>query len=120
VRVEHVEAHGPTDAPTLGDTVTIRASVALGELTPADVTVQVVAGTVDADDVLRDPEFHPMEAVEHNDGRVWVFETRLTLTRNGTLGYSVRALPHHEGLTSGAELGLVASPAAGEPELILR
>ena len=120
VRVEHVEAHSPTGAPTLGDTVTIRASVALGELTPADVTVQVVAGTVDADDVLRDPEFHPMEAVEHDDDRGWVFETPLTLTRNGTLGYAVRALPHHEGLTSGAELGLVANPAAGEPELILR
>lgn len=119
VRVAHVEVSGTGDAPTLGDTVTIRASVTLGALRPDDVTVQVVAGRVDADDILQAPEYFVMEPVANVDADGWQYEASLTLERNGTFGYSVRVIPHNDALTSVAELGLVAHPASGEPELAL-
>ena len=55
LRIEHVEADGVGDAVMQGATITVRAFVALGQLTPDDVTVQVVHGRVDADDRLTSP-----------------------------------------------------------------
>src|SRR5690606_1678801 len=44
VRIEHVEASGVSDSPQLGDKVSFQVYVALGELSPDDVDVQVVHG----------------------------------------------------------------------------
>ena len=54
VRVEHVESSGVGDAPEVGDTLSVRAFVALGDLTPDDVEVQLVHGVINSEDVLVD------------------------------------------------------------------
>ena len=50
VRVEHVESSGVGDAPEVGATMSVRAFVSLGDLTPDDVDVQVVHGRIDGED----------------------------------------------------------------------
>lgn len=110
VRVEHVEADGVADAVTLGQDITIRAYVALGELRPEDVAVEVLAGGVNADDVLVDPETFVMSAVEGYDSARWKYEVRMRLDHNGPFGYTVRVVPQHRGMISSAELGLSAQP----------
>src|SRR3954468_3175672 len=47
VRVEHVESHGVGDNPEVGSTLTVRAFVALGSLTPDEVAVAGGQGVVD-------------------------------------------------------------------------
>jgi enoyl-CoA hydratase/carnithine racemase len=55
VRVEHVEAEAAGQA--LGSALTVRVSVALGELTPDDVTVEVVYGRPDDADEIVSPAY---------------------------------------------------------------
>ena len=55
VRIEHVEAEAAGQA--LGSALTVRVSVALGELTPDDVMVEVVYGRPDDADEIVSPAF---------------------------------------------------------------
>jgi glycogen phosphorylase len=109
VRVEHVEADDGALVP--GGRLTIRASVALGELSPDDVCVEVVFGRAgDADEIL-DPvrralAVDPASAAES----VARFTGEAELGEPGPFGYTVRVLPSHPLLTNPAEMGLVAMP----------
>jgi starch phosphorylase len=111
VGVDHVET--AAGSPELGATFTLRVQVALGELEPGDVDVQVVSGRVDESDRIADPtvvSLKPTSPVSDIDAR-WTYEGPLTLDRTGPFGYTVRILPAHRLLASGAELGLIAVPA---------
>lgn len=111
VAVEHVEATGVGDAPSLGAPVSLRAHVRLGGLTPEDVVVQVVSGRVDGDDQVIDPTTNELTATESWEGGRWLFEGELSLGRTGPFGYTVRVLPRHDGLATPVEMGLVTMPA---------
>ncbi len=112
VRVEHVEADDGDLTP--GGRLTIRASVALGELSPDDVTVEVVFGRAgDADEIISpvcrpltlDTGSGPAEGVSRYVGYAELGEP-------GPFGYTVRVLPSNPLLPNPTELGLVAVPAA--------
>jgi starch phosphorylase len=111
VRVEHVEADDADLVP--GGRLAIRASVALGELTPEDVTVEVIYGPAGDSDEIIDPVRRPLKL----DGRsapdgAARYVGAAELGEPGPFGYTVRALPRHRLLSNPAELGLVAVPAA--------
>jgi starch phosphorylase len=91
----------------------VRASVALGELSPSDVTVEVVCGRVTEDDEIADPLISPL-AFDPGAGSEGVarFAGQARLGRPGPFGYTVRVVPHHPLLASTAELGLVTYPDA--------
>ena len=110
VAVEHVEASGVGDAPSLGAPLHLRAHQRLGELGPDDVVVQVVSGRVDGQDRIAHPHIDDLKPVEGFEGGRWLYEGDLTLDRTGPFGYTVRVLPHHEGLVSPVEMGLLAAP----------
>ncbi|MGH3406554.1 MAG: DUF3417 domain-containing protein, partial [Streptosporangiaceae bacterium] len=112
VRVEHVEADDGDLTP--GGRLAIRASVALGELSPDDVTVEVVFGRAgDADEIISpvcrpltlDAGSGPVEGVSRYFGHAELGEP-------GPFGYTVRVLPSHPLLPNPTELGLVAVPAS--------
>jgi starch phosphorylase len=111
VRVEHVESLGLGDAPEVGATLTVRAFVALGDLAPADVEVQVVHGRTTSDDVLVDAGFAVMTLAESYEGGRHRFDATIAIGNSGAFGYTVRVVPHNAALASVAELGLVALPA---------
>ncbi|OEV30277.1 glycogen phosphorylase [Streptomyces nanshensis] len=110
----------------LGSCLTLRARVALGRLSPEDVEVQAVAGRVDAGtgriaggDAVKVP-LKPVTSAGGSggpdlDGR-WTYEGTVTPGRTGPFGYTVRVLPAHRLLASGAELGLAAAPPDGDGE----
>lgn len=122
VRIEHVEADGVGDAVLLGTPITLRAFVALGDLSIDDVIVQAVYGRVDADDQIEHASHATMDLVETYDGNRAQFRIVVTLDRNGPFGYTIRVLPRHVGLASSEELGLQATPqgAVGMDEGVLR
>ena len=107
IEVRHVEIDGVDTPPTVGDSVRVRTFVDLGSLTEQDVTVEVVAGSITEDGDLRHSRHFALEpiAVEGESHR---FEAAIPLSAAGTFGYTVRVVPKHSMLASGAELGLVA------------
>jgi starch phosphorylase len=111
VRVEHVESEGGSDSPVVGDHVAVRAWVALGDLSPEDVAVQVVHGRIGDDDELIDATAIPMQPTEAYEGNRHRFDADVALAHSGSFGYTVRIVPSNEALASVAELGLVAEPA---------
>ncbi len=110
VRVEHVESSGIGDAPEVGDVLSTRAFVALGELTPADVDVQLVHGVINSDDDLVDTRIEPLHLAESYEAGRHRFDGDLALDHSGAFGYTIRVVPHNDLLTSPAELGVVALP----------
>ncbi|HJZ25019.1 MAG TPA: DUF3417 domain-containing protein, partial [Streptosporangiaceae bacterium] len=92
----------------------VRVSVALGELTRDDVTVEVVYGPPDEDDEIVRPAYATLTAEADSvaaDGAVR-YSGEVSLDRPGPFGYTVRVLPNHRLLDSRAELGLVTYPQA--------
>jgi starch phosphorylase len=110
VRVEHVESSGVGDAPQIGTTMTVRAFVSLGELSPDDVDVQLVHGVTNSEDRLVDAATESLAVGESYQGGRHRFDGTVTLARSGAFGYTVRVVPRHASLVSPAELGVVALP----------
>jgi glycogen phosphorylase len=118
VRVEHVESEAAGQA--LGSALTIRVSVALGELTPDDVAVEVVYGRPDDADEIVAPSYATLTAEATAPStpaapaaNVTVrYSGEVSLDQPGPFGYTVRVLPNHPLLDSRAELGLVTYPQA--------
>ena len=71
--------------------------------------MQAVLGRVDGTDALVNPVHVPMEHAGGADGGE-LFSTTTTLPVAGSVGYTVRVLPHHRLLAADNELGLVAYP----------
>ncbi|MFJ3235400.1 glycosyltransferase family 1 protein [Streptomyces sp. NPDC086787] len=114
VTVDHVETTAVTATAELGTTLGLRVRVGLGELSPDDVEVQAVSGRVDPQDRITDATTVPLKPAGGPDleGRR-LYEGPLSLDRTGPYGYTVRILPNHPLLASGAELGLLAVPSEG-------
>ncbi|MGW2641009.1 DUF3417 domain-containing protein, partial [Streptomyces sp. NPDC001348] len=112
VSIDHVETTATRATAELGTTLGLRVRVGLGDLSPDDVEVQAVSGRVDSEDRITDASTIALKAVggPDQDGRR-VYEGPLSLDRTGPYGYTVRVLPAHRLLASGAELGLVAVPS---------
>ena len=110
VRVDHVEPSGVSDSPQIGDTLTVKAYVDLATLEADEVDVQFVHGRTSESDELSDVQVVSLQHVEGYEGGRHQFAGSLTLARTGQFGYTVRVLPKHDHLVSGAELGLVANP----------
>ena len=107
VRVEHVEGTVPR-AREVGDSLDVRAYVALGALAPDDVEVQLVHGRTDENDVIVTAALTPLVLAESYDGGRHCFAATVALERAGAFGYTVRVVPRNEHLASVAELGVVA------------
>ena len=86
----------------------VRAFVSLGELSPDDVSVQVVHGKINSDDELTNTTIDELRLVESYDGGRHRFDGDVTLATSGAFGYTVRVIPRNGLLTSSAELGVVA------------
>ena len=110
VRIEHVEGEDGDQGP--GGSLVVRATVALGELSPADVNVEVVYGRVgDADEII-DPAVSSLDLEAGPEDGVARFAGKAELGRPGPFGYTLRVVPRHPLLASDAELGLVTLPEA--------
>ena len=111
VAVEHVEADDGEPSP--GAKLVARASVALGELSPEDVTVQLVYGSAGDEDEIIAPRFADLELESGPaDGAAARYVGEVELGRPGPFGYTVRVLPRHPLLASPAEMGLITLPTA--------
>ncbi len=109
VRVDHVDSAGIGEVPQVGDRLTVRAYVSLGDLRPEDVQVQVVHGRVSEADVIEEFTAEPLALAETYEAGRYAFAGDVVLDASGPFGYTVRVVPTRDGLPSVAELGLVTN-----------
>ena len=110
VRVEYFEAKAAVaTGRALHSALTVHVSVALGELTPGDVAVEVVHGRPDDADEIVSPSYATLSAEPTGPAATGGvrYSGEVSLDQPGPFGYTVRVLPHHRLLSSRAELGLV-------------
>ncbi|GAA4694764.1 alpha-glucan family phosphorylase [Nocardioides conyzicola] len=110
VRVEHVESSGVSEAPEVGDAMSVRAFVGLGDLSPDDVAVELLHGKINAEDELTDTVVEQLHLAESYEAGRHRFDGDLLLDHSGAFGYTVRIIPRNDLLASPAELGVVALP----------
>ncbi|AFM18476.1 alpha-glucan phosphorylase [Mycolicibacterium chubuense NBB4] len=108
IEITDVDSSGLPDTPLLGSQLTLTALVNLAGLRPSEVSVQAVLGRVDAGDTLLNPMTVPMTHTGTADSGQDVFTAVTPLPVTGSVGYTVRVLPHHRLLAEDSELGLVA------------
>jgi starch phosphorylase len=113
LQITDVDSSGLPDTPLLGSELTLTATVQLAGLRPDEVAVQAVLGRVDATDALLDPVCVPMAHTGTAEGDIEIFSTTTPLPVAGSVGYTVRVLPHHPLLAGDNELGLVALAGPG-------
>jgi glycogen phosphorylase len=109
VKIEHVESHDGEQYP--GARLVVRAGVALGQLSPADVSVEVLYGRTGDDDEIAEPirAELTLESPPSGDAVAW-YRGEAVLGQPGPFGYTVRVLPSHPMLSAPAEMGLVTVP----------
>ncbi|OBH43914.1 alpha-glucan family phosphorylase [Mycobacterium mantenii] len=105
--ITDVDSTGLPDSPVLGSKLTLTATVQLAGLAPDEVTVQALVGRVDASDALLQPITVEMSYTGTAEGGNQVFSTTTPLPLAGSVGYTVRVLPHNPMLAASNELGLV-------------
>jgi len=111
VAIEHVEADDGEPSP--GARLVVRTRVALGDLSPDDVRVQVVYGPAGDEDEIIAPSFADLELeADPADGSAARYVGEARLGRPGPFGYTVRVLPRHPLLAAPAEMGLITLPTA--------
>jgi glycogen phosphorylase len=106
VKVESVtpESEHLAAGQSAGVTTTVR----LGGLAPADVSVQLYAGPIDADRNLLKATPTALTVAENLGDGVWRYAGTLPSNVSGRLGFSVRVLPAHPDAVLPQELPLIA------------
>ncbi len=88
------------DEVEIGARTQIRASVALGELCPQDVTVQLYYGMLDSAGQILNGQAVDMRVLGQNGSEAYTYATDYSFSQTGHVGFSVRVLPYHSFLHS--------------------
>ncbi|HEX2575739.1 MAG TPA: alpha-glucan family phosphorylase, partial [Aquihabitans sp.] len=102
VKVDSVEASD--DVADLGATREVCVTVALGDLTPDDVAVQLVHGRVGQHDQLESPVVTAL-GCDDAEARPAVYRGSVPCDRPGRYGFTVRVAPAHADLPTPLDLG---------------
>lgn len=105
-QVRVISVDGEMTAAGVGDLRSVTATVAVGDLSTDDVTVQLAHGPVGANGELIDPAIEHMSPGDWTDG-VCTFEGAFSAARAGLYGFTVRVVPAHDDLANSMELGLI-------------
>jgi len=104
--VHVLEVDTDASAADLGATRAVETTVALGDLSPEDVTVQLAHGPVGQGDEITDVELVTMSLVETHDHAAR-YRGELKCSAAGRYGFSVRVLPAHPDLAQPVEMGKI-------------
>jgi len=99
-------SHSDGQTKCLGGDMTVSANVALGSLSPDDVSVQLVIGRIGPNRDLVDTEVKAMK-MTGRDNDAYTFEGTILCDRAGHHGYTVRVVPHNDNIVVAHELPLV-------------
>ena len=90
----------PESELVVNSSLPVSATIQLGQLSPADVTVQLYYGAQDADGVLQSTETVIMEQQEQNGDGAFRYSGEIPCRTSGRYGYAVRVLPRHKDIVT--------------------
>ncbi len=106
VTIQHVDV--PQEALKVGAEMDVKAIVALGQLKPEDVQVQLYYGQLTTRGEITSGSAIDMELVGANGGDgSYTFHARVNYDTSGERGISVRILPHHDSLPTPFQPGII-------------
>ncbi|MYD40081.1 MAG: glycosyltransferase family 1 protein [Chloroflexi bacterium] len=88
------------EAVEIGACTQVQASVALGQLRPQDVKVQLYCGLLDSSGQISEGKAVNMDVLGQNGSGAYTYATDYTYSQTGQFGFSVRVLPYHAFLHS--------------------
>ncbi|MBM4039043.1 MAG: glycosyltransferase family 1 protein [Planctomycetes bacterium] len=97
----------PPDEFQAGDQFPVRVRLALGDLKPQEVTVQLYMGRLDAQRRIIEPAIIEMACEGGEKHGEWLYAAQVACRTAGRHGYVFRVLPRHDDLASPHDLGLV-------------
>jgi len=92
----------------VGENMHVEALVDLPEIDPADVTVQLFAGPINATGQLGNPQVQKMEHTRHIANGRHMYSGQIDCRISGRQGFAVRVLPGNADLATPFEPGLIA------------
>ncbi len=106
LKIVEIRTDAPPE-PKVSDTLTVRAWLELGTLTPGDVKVELYQGQLDADGELMWPKAIAMTPTGQTRGAQHEFTGQIHLQTSGRHGLTVRVLPHHPDMGDPYPPGLI-------------
>ncbi len=91
----------------VGDTITVRAPIELGELQPTDVSVCLWYGSLSAQGEIERPKRAEMNPQKKKSGSQTDYVGTITLEQSGRLGHTICILPRHDDLDDPYKPGLI-------------
>lgn len=90
------------------DPIKLRAKIALGEIQPNEVKVQVYL-IQEFQDILKENKYEVVEMARKKalDDQTYLYEASITPSNSGHYKYTIRILPYHKKLSNLTELGLI-------------
>jgi starch phosphorylase len=91
----------------VGDAITVRATVELGDLQPADVSVELCYGSLNAQGEIERPKVALMKSADKKIGSRMEYAGAVTMGTSGRLGHTIRILPRNEDLDNPFKQGFI-------------
>ncbi len=89
-----------------GDSIELKCSVVLPNLSPEDVSVEVFYGKFDDSKKLVNSAYVPMNLTNSLDGSKYEYATTISINNGGNYGYTFRVTPTHPLLINNQDMGL--------------
>jgi len=100
IKIEEINTPSMEKSPKVGDKIPISLNVNLGNISPEDVIVEVIAGNLNSLEQMND--YHPVVAKRHDDDKSsdgrHIYRTEVICQASGRFGIAARVLPHNENL----------------------
>jgi starch phosphorylase len=106
IKIEDIDISEPADIQ-VNQTISVKARLRLGALTPADVQVELYQGTVSAEGEIADGQSVVMEYQGDDQQQSSIYTINICYNSSGLQGLSLRVLPKNEYLSSPYEPGLI-------------
>ena len=95
------------DVIRVGADVQVTARLALGDLKPEEIRVELYHGDLDATGTITGAEAAPMTDGRRSPDGLQVFEGRIPCRSSGQRGFAVRVVPAHPHLPRAYQPGLI-------------
>ena len=92
----------------MGTEIDIKATIAMGDLKPEDVCVEIYHGYVNTENKIVNGAIKEMDYTDFNkEKKIYTFSGRFPCQTSGLYGYTVRIVPKNEKLSYPHETGLI-------------
>lgn len=90
-----------------GNNIEVTCKVKLPNIMPENIEAQVYYGKIKENGVVEKIAVIPMELVEEEEDKTYIYKAKIELTTGGEYGYTFRVMPKHEMLLDSENLNLV-------------